>query len=177
MTPLLTVNDINVFARRLPDRLARHERHAAERRAVTDIIMELFGPQAIYGHTPDGAPTVSLPGVAAPCISVSHGAGMVLVAVAPHPLGIDIESPRSQLSRVASRFVNPGELTAPTTIDTLLHVWTAKEATFKAAGLTGLTLIDLHLQGDIVTTPAGSRYSITHHPLGDALIAIATPSL
>lgn len=173
MTQRLTINDINIYARKLPEGLTRHERAAAERRAVTEMVAELFGSRAMYGHTPDGAPTVTIPGIDAPCISVSHGAGMALLAVAAHPIGIDIESPRDQLSRVASRFVNQGELTGPTTVDALLHVWTAKEAAFKAAGLTGLTLIDLRLEGDTVITPAGTRFSISHHRLGDALIAVA----
>lgn len=119
------------------DGRSRHER---ESEAVDGLIKLLYGPGAVKKNLPSGAPCVYVDGgPALPC-SISHCASLAIVAKAPFVTGIDIETERQQLGRVAARFVNPGEESLG-----LLKVWTLKEAVYKAAGKPGLALRDIHL--------------------------------
>lgn len=77
--------------------------------------------------------------------NLSHSGDLAAIAVAPRPVGVDVEA-RRKIHRVTelaeSRFA-PGELarvmTAADPQDEFLKIWTAKEAVVKATGL-GLTL-------------------------------------
>lgn len=92
------------------------------------LVRDILGVDT--GHYPDGAPfAVGRDDVV---ISISHGAGRAVLAVAPAgtAVGVDIESDRRehQLRRVADRFVSPDDDSSLS----LLHLWTAKEALYKA---------------------------------------------
>lgn len=122
---------------------------AAERRAVASILG--FAPD----HRPDGEPfSAARPGLH---ISVSHCHGLAAVAVDPaRKTGIDIETLRGSLIRVAPRFLSRYELeyygTSPVR---LLQAWTLKEALLKCSG---------HLGADLrrdVILPCGSGKSAT----------------
>lgn len=146
---------------------------AGERQAVETLINTVF-PGYTLDHDHYGAPFIS--GICAH-ISISHGAQTAVLAVSDNPIGVDIEAPRQQLSRVAAKFILPHD-----TYPSLLHAWTAKEATFKAAGNPQLTIsqIALSRQPDAIcfytTTPQQTRFAITYHPQPHgALIAVATP--
>ena len=99
---------------------------SAERRVAGEMAMALFGPGSRIVHDLSGAPSLES-GEAK--ISVSHGAGMVVIAVdlSGRQVGVDIESPRPQLQRVARRFVCERDSSSLS----LLQLWTAKEAAFK----------------------------------------------
>lgn len=62
-------------------------------------------------------------------ISISHTKDMGLIATAPVPVGIDIESIARVQARAVARVSNPEEVTAA---PTPAHLWAAKEAAFKA---------------------------------------------
>lgn len=108
------------------------EIHAAgrqgEREAVKDLVIDAFGTTALLDHRPDGAPFII---GSEKHISISHTAGVAVLAAADFPVGVDIERTdrQKQLQRIKSRFM--------TDIDSgsLLQAWTLKEATFKAAGV------------------------------------------
>lgn len=153
----------------------------AERAAVVAIVRHIFGDGATIGHSADGAPVLMTDGEeASTWISVSHGAGRAVVAVRDNgAAGVDIEAPREQLRRVDSRIrhANDSCTLSP------LELWTAKEATFKAAGIATLTLPHIAVKngGAAEIYPAGvpegcgRRFRISYHQLDSALIALAIP--
>lgn len=94
-------------------------------------------------HDRHGAPYVNLDGV---YISLSHSRNMIALAVSDRgPIGVDMEYPREQLYRVASKFLSPEEYLRYRTLPDLLRAWTAKEAIFKAASMPGLTISEVIL--------------------------------
>ena len=94
-------------------------------------------------------------------VSVSHSGGLVGVAVAQHPIGLDVEAVdrRVDLLSLAEVFLSPVELEALESAglgedpEHLLLWWTRKEAVLKLLG-TGLrqqpTSVSLRLDGDAV---------------------------
>ena len=70
-----------------------------ERAAVSRLVARAFGSDARLLHAPNGRPYVEGgAGGGERFISVSHGAGMALLAVnARRRIGIDVEAPRMQL--------------------------------------------------------------------------------
>lgn len=151
-------------------------RRTAETRAVARAVASLNLTPDI-AHTPDGAPFLtSHPDLT---LSVSHSLTTVAVAVADHPVGIDIEAPRQQLAAVAERFLDPDEQQAANgDINALLRAWTAKEAVYKTLRRTAvdfardIRLIDNHTA---IFVPTGVRLSVQHYPQPDGqILAIAT---
>ena len=69
-------------------------------------------------------------------VSIAHGYPYAVAALNQHgPVGIDIEKPRTQLQKIASRFLNEQEIQlAGDDLDKLCHYWTAKEALYKIYG-------------------------------------------
>lgn len=69
-------------------------------------------------------------------ISLSHSEHFVAAAIHPYaPLGIDLERPKEQLLRVATKFLSIDECTyAQENLDLLCRFWSAKEAVFKLFG-------------------------------------------
>lgn len=126
------------------------------RRDVARMVSEELGAGVRVLHEADGSPILAGSSLH---ISISHSRHYVALAL--HPtlrIGIDIEEPRlEQLRRVISKFLSPTEL--PMWQDRLLEAWTAKEAAFKAAGLSGIGLgsIDLTAPGE-ARTPDGRRF-------------------
>ena len=98
----------------------------AEQEAVARILAAEF-PDVPTGRHPSG-----LPWIEGAYISIAHSRDTAVVAVSDSPVGIDIEYPRAQLARVATRFLSPAEQQACTTPAQLLSAWTAKEAAYKA---------------------------------------------
>lgn len=159
-----------------------HSRREAEKAATARLVTALFGPGATVTHTPDGAPLLILTDSAtAPEISISHSIRTVALAVgrAGSPIGVDIEQPRQQLARVVRRFLAPEETAIhAASEENLLRAWTAKEAAFKAAGITGLTLADIRLDATashaLIPARPSAEIRISHYPDPDgSLIALA----
>ena len=76
-------------------------------------------------------------------VSLSHGGSHAAAISHPHfPVGVDVEGPRAQLSRIATKFLHPEEHgfieTSAHPDDFLRIAWSAKEAVFKAAQREGL---------------------------------------
>lgn len=145
----------------------------AERRVASEMAIALFGPGSRIDHDLSGAP--SLAGGEA-SISVSHGAGMLVLAVdsSGRHVGVDIEAPRPQLQRVGRRFVCARDSSGLS----LLQLWTAKEAAFKAACLPGLVISEIPVTGSSAATvawlPDGRTTTVRYHEMpGGVLIALA----
>ncbi|MDE7410814.1 MAG: 4'-phosphopantetheinyl transferase superfamily protein [Paramuribaculum sp.] len=160
----------------------RTHRRQAERQAIGAIIKTLTGADIYPEHLPSGQPYI--PG-ANFHISISHSTLTAALGVSrTTAVGIDIEQPRQALFRTASRFLSDSESALCTTPQRLLMAWTAKEATFKCAGIESLLISDIiyPAHGDfsqaMITTPHTSEprlFHIKHIAHGEQLIAIATP--
>lgn len=105
----------------------------AERLAVAELVRYALGEDIVLGHRPDGSPAVSVPGIE---ISVSHCATCAAIALSDRHIGIDVETDRLQLARVAPRVLSPAEIDCYS--DNLVAAWTLKEALYKAALTPGL---------------------------------------
>lgn len=141
-----------------------------EREAVREIIRRVLGEGVEIVHDRYGAPRVNVSSVN---ISVSHSFTAAAVAFdSVRPVGIDIERWRPQLRRVAERFLTESELAREVTDDCLLRAWTAKEATYKVAGVPELMLRDIEY-GDNVCRAANSEFAIWHCRVGDNLLAVS----
>lgn len=150
-----------VYCCHITEPFSRHDKHIAERKAVEALVKDVFGPDAVYTHHPDGAPKIiSRTGYGS--ISVSHGAGMALLAVSSaQSVGVDVEAPREQLVRVAHKFMDR----PCTDIHELLREWTIKEAIYKAARTPGLPLTEIPT-GNGPLELRGKKYEICtiEHP-------------
>ncbi|MCM1310918.1 MAG: 4'-phosphopantetheinyl transferase superfamily protein [Bacteroides sp.] len=151
------------------------EVHIAEggRRAVEKLVAEQVGPEIRIIHVADGAPLL----VGSPLhISISHSRNFAAIALDEDVrIGIDIEEPRlEQLRRVISKFLLPEEL--PTWESQLLRAWTAKEATFKAAAVAGLTIGRICLsEADVAKVPDGRSFLLDFTETAQYTVATATP--
>ena len=156
MTTELRYPNIRVYVKALDGR-----GREAERVAVAELVREALGEGVSTGHRPDGSPTVDVPGVV---ISVSHCATCAAIALSDRPIGIDVETERSQLARVAARVLSPAELACYG--ERLQAAWTLKEALYKAALTPGLDFrrdIQLPLDGGdtaLVLTPEPVEFRI-----------------
>lgn len=146
---------------------------AAERAAVEKLGRKIL--HSAIAHRPDGSPYAAdspdLP------VSISHGAATALLAVGEpggRKIGVDIESTdrSAQLERVRRRFVAEADDTGPLS---LLHLWTAKEAAYKAAGQPGLSLTDITVDrsGRVLAGTTGMTVVWIPYLSGCALIALA----
>lgn len=143
------------------------------RNAVARLIAEHIGADARVIHDADGAPSLADSPLH---ISISHSAHFAALAVDESVrIGVDIEEPRlEQLRRVVSKFLAPEEL--PRWESRLLQAWTAKEAAFKAAGISGLTIGQIRLtDGDTALTPDGREFLLDFTVTDRYTLTTATP--
>lgn len=123
-----------------------------EQQAVETLLRALLGGVSTErAHHPDGSPY--LPAHPDLALSISHTAGCAAVLLAPSTLapGVDVETYREQLPRVASRYFHPEEwelLKAHRPLSdqeryTLL--WTAKETVYKVTRPTHGSLLAYRL--------------------------------
>lgn len=100
-------------------------------------------------------------------LSVSHSGTTLLVAIAPFPVGIDLEIRRAAPQRVRQRFFSPREQEAD-----FFRVWTAKEAVSKLSG-GGLGLVRrIAVDGDRATLD-GESYHLRQWEEGELVITLA----
>lgn len=82
-----------------------------------------------------GRPTVAVDGHAGPSVSLAHAGGVVVVAVASRPVGVDIEPAMPVHDGVKSMAFTPAERARHAGDCTgLLRTWVRKEAILKATG-------------------------------------------
>ncbi len=155
---------MRILRRHLNPVLSRRE---AEKDAVNRLIIDEFGADTILSYAPDGHPELRVAGRTV-SISISHCRDEAVVAVSNNdsPVGIDIETAREQLMRVAPKFLTPDEMvTYAGSIHKLLRAWTTKEAVYKAALTPGLPLHEIRLDTPVpgLATARGEIYVIHHH--------------
>lgn len=138
MTPVI----VSLTIAPLPEGLPRRE---AERAAAARVVGSLLGSDVVIGHDSSGAPRLEGEGAEGLFISVSHNATHIAVVLSRYPgIGVDMENRSERLGRVIGRVSSAAEAG----IDPLI-LWTVKEAVFKAAGISGLTI------GEITVDAAG----------------------
>lgn len=116
---------------------AAQMRRRREVEAVRSLLEHRFGAGTVIEHDANGAP---LP-IGRCHISVSHSHLLAVLAVdSERKIGVDAEEYRPKLRTVAPRYLSLYELAHVLTDDDYLRLWTAKEAIYKLAGLSGLSL-------------------------------------
>jgi len=137
-------------------------RREAELAAETALLDRAFPEGYVLSHTQEGAPFIAGRDIH---MSISHSRSHAALALCrERPVGIDIETVRPQLARVASRVFSEEELAVYGTNQCgLLRAWTLKEALYKAALTPGVDFrhgICLPLGGKkneaTVTVPGGA---------------------
>ena len=130
------------------ERSTRGNRREAEIKAANRLIAEVFGASARLSHHADGAPYI--PGRPDVCISLSHCIDECILAVSDRSIGVDIETARPMLERIAPKFLTPAEQArGPHTLTALMQIWTAKEAVFKCARISGLVVSGIDVSSDL----------------------------
>ncbi len=139
---------------------SRSDRHSCEREAVNRLVIQAFGTEAELCHNADGKPYIN--GRPEVHISISHSIDQCLLAVSDTPIGIDSETARTQLGRIANRFLTPNEIArGPHTMSELLKMWTAKEAVFKCASVSDLVISEIEVSATMDYASArGIRYAV-----------------
>ena len=163
-------------------------RRESERKAVGKLQPEGFGNGVELEHDEHGAPYIKYTYKQTTensdtYISISHSSDTCLLAVSDTPIGIDIESGREQLKRVAKKFLTPDEQKRLSEIASeneiiifLLKTWTAKEAVFKAASLPKLVISEIEINPEFNQASAqGYKFDLTYPLVSkEKTIAIAT---
>lgn len=134
-------------------------RYEAERHAINSLIRQALGDGVTLTHLPSGAPRLEGSDMS---ISISHSTHYAAIALSPAPqIGIDIEEPRTQLRKVATRVLSDPELEAYSISDSLLlQAWTLKEALYKAALTPGL---DFRRDINIPLPPSSHTAAVLNH--------------
>lgn len=161
---------IDIYSEAL-DHAATENTRLAEAKASKILLRRVFGEKAILAHDPDGRPSVE--GVDfTGMISISHSHTTYRLAVTHNPdisIGIDVETWREQLKRVAPKFLTVEEQNYYVSPQSLLLAWTTKEAVYKAARIPGLALKEITLpvpvpeSASFTATARGKEYAITSH--------------
>lgn len=159
-------------------------RHEREQQAKQTLLEKIFGAGTNLSHNSHGAPYIAtLPETH---ISLSHCIDTCVLAISDYPIGVDVETLRPQLAKVAHKFLTADESERfgcmkgdiRSKLFYLLKIWTAKEATFKAAKIPGLVLSDISISPQLTHAEAhGKRFDISYPYLTDqTIIAVSTPT-
>ena len=154
---------MKLYVSPLPPLRTGESRVSNERNATLALLREIFGNDVQYSHKPSGAPLITSAGKEY-LVSISHSASSVAIAVADgeDAIGVDVETYRTQLERVQSKYLSEAEMEIFTSAIDKLKAWTAKEAVYKAALTPGLPLteIDCTRMADGIVTAGSRTYSI-----------------
>lgn len=188
MNEIATGTTVRIFLQPIVGRPGATRRQS-EQEALSAILSAIFGPGARITHEESGAPQIASenPADPSPEISISHSTATAAIALAPRGtvFGIDIEAPREQLRRVASRLISPHDILPPgdksarpdpsaPDLNTLLRLWTAKEAVYKALRATALPLEDIAVDLPAMrATALGRSFALSHYPLRGQLLTLA----
>lgn len=174
----------DIFITTIPDTPSASRRER-ESMAVKQLLTQALGEDTELRHDEYGAPF--LPIHPELHISISHSTERCVLVTSAMPIGVDIEAPRPQLMRIAHKYLTPNEksiyeqlrtnTSAEECLDFLLKLWTAKEATFKAASIHDLVVSEIGVAPDLSTAIARNhRFSLIFPSLStNETIAIATP--
>ncbi|MCH5318147.1 MAG: hypothetical protein J1E38_00385 [Paramuribaculum sp.] len=159
------------FVDMLPEPIKNSPR-SLERFAARILVEHEFKETVQLSRSASGrpylSPAINCASAFCPPISISHGAGIIALAWCKtgDSIGIDVEGHRGQLLRVYPRFLRPEEYPDEITVDTLLPLWTMKEAAWKAMESQPPTIRDVPI----------SSFSFHHYTLlHSVLLTVALP--
>lgn len=149
---------------------------AGQRMAVERLLEHAVPGHGQLLHHDDGAPYIASETRE---ISISHCHGIAALAVGNDSrFGIDIETQRPTLRRVARKFLSAEELTRVTADTALLAAWTIKEALYKAAGKAGVDFardVRLPLPGSDTGHVLDRAFRVATVAVEGAMLSIAWP--
>ena len=99
--------------------------------AIRHLLQQAQLPTIVLYYTSEGKPQLE-----GQYISISHSHDFVMIALSPHPIGIDIERCTLRILRLAPRFTPwqaPSDMDELTQIRAYTQLWTIKEALYKIA--------------------------------------------
>lgn len=102
-------------------------------------------------------------------ISISHSHDFVMIALSPHPIGIDIERCTPRILRLAPRFTPwqaPPDMDESAQIQAYTQLWTIKEALYKVTDLPSVRFYE-DLQVAHFEPLAPRQQALITHPEGD----------
>ena len=102
-------------------------------------------------------------------ISISHSPDFVMIALSPHPIGIDIERCTPRILRLAPRFTPwqaPPAMDEAAQIQAYTQLWTIKEALYKVTDLPSVRFYE-DLQVAHFEPLAPRQQALITHPEGD----------
>ena len=111
--------------------------HQKEFMATRKLLMEAGIAPVNLSHDPDGTPRLE----SGQMLSISHTETVAGIAIGENNLGIDIETFRSKIHKIAPRFLHTAEtfaLEGGQSTEKLTLIWTAKEALYKALKQKGI---------------------------------------
>ena len=109
------------------------EKKQREFLAIRHLLREAQLPATALYYTSEGKPQLK-----GQYISITHSHDFVMIALSPHPVGIDIERCTPRILRLASRFTAwqaPSDMDELTQIRAYTQLWTIKEALYKVTDL------------------------------------------
>jgi len=102
-------------------------------------------------------------------ISISHSHDFVMIALSPHPIGIDIERCTPRILRLAPRFTPwqaPPDMDELTQIQAYTQLWTIKEVLYKITDQPSVRFYE-DLQVPHFQSLASRQQALITHPEGD----------
>ena len=141
------------------------EKKQREFLAIRHLLREAQLPTTVLYYTSEGKPQLE-----GQYISISHSHDFVMIALSPHPIGIDIEHCTPRILRLAPRFTPwqaPPDMDELTQIQAYTQLWTIKEVLYKIANQSSVRFYeDLQVphfqplaprQQALITYPEGNK--------------------
>jgi 4'-phosphopantetheinyl transferase len=162
-------------------------------RRVLGGLLDTRPSSLVFAAGTHGKPHLALPGFAnPPRFNLSHSGDVVVLAVAPDEIGVDVEGRREipRAERLACRFFSEDESRVVHGLDgaardhAFLRIWTQKEAYLKATGIgVGVPLCEVETEPDPESPPrlvsvAGdsseaARWTLFEAEIPDAVCTVA----
>lgn len=176
LSPLTTHQEKEIALRKIE---SDQQGYLAARLALKQLGVS---PQTLT-TAPDGAPLIPQ----GHC-SLSHSRSYAAAVTSKTPVGVDLETHRQQIQRIANKFIHPNEKQwiALDDIPALTRLWTAKEAIYKVvrqAGLSFAQAIEVHPfekldqlgTAEVLLTGKTQRFSLEYSTFHQHELTIAKP--
>ena len=140
------------------------EKKQREFLAIRHLLREAQLPTTVLYYTSEGKPQLE-----GQYISISHSHDFVMIALSPHPIGIDIERCTPRILRLAPRFPPwqaPSDMDELTQIQAYTQLWTIKEALYKVTDLPSVHFYE-DLQVPHFEPLAPQQQALITHPEGN----------
>ena len=137
--------------------------------AIRHLLQQAQLPTIVLYYTSEGKPQLE-----GQYISISHSHDFVMIALSPHPIGIDIERCTPRILRLAPRFTPwqaPSDMDELTQIQAYTQLWTIKEALYKVTDLPSVHFYE-NLQVPHFEPLAPQQQALITHPEGNKVYEV-----